>query len=439
MKKQQTSSSKKPQAWVVSVSMGFGHQRTAYPLRHLAPGGNFLNANDYDGIPVTDETVWESSRRFYEFMSNFKRVPLIGPLAFALFDRFQRILGFYPRRDLSAPVFNLKQGYRVIERGWGEHLINKLRVRPLPFISTFFTPAFMAEYFGYPGKVYCVVADADIFRGWAPLKPAESHIIYCAPTPRVVERLAQYGVARERIVLTGYPLPKENIGSEKMEVAKRDLARRLVNLDPKGTYRARYASLIKKYVGPLPKAADHPLTVMFSIGGAGAQNDIAGTVLKALRGKIAAGAVRLIIAAGSKEHVRDELIKETERLGLGGCLGNSLVMLWDGTMESYFSEFNKLLRTTDILWTKPSELSFYAALGLPVIIAPTIGSQEEFNRDWLLELGAGRLQQPPAYVAEWLFDFLENGWFAEAAMQGFVEGEKLGTFNIEKLIAKRTP
>ncbi len=34
-----------------------------------------------------------------------------------------------------------------------------------------------------------------------------------------------------------------------------------------------------------------------------------------------------------------------------------------------------------------------------------------------------------------LFDWLERGYLAEAAMEAFIEGEKLGTFKIEKMIS----
>jgi hypothetical protein len=100
----------------------------------------------------------------------------------------------------------------------------------------------------------------------------------------------------------------------------------------------------------------------------------------------------------------------------------------------YFKNFNEVLRRTDILWTKPSELSFYTGLGLPIIIAPTIGSQEDFNREWLLKTGSALLQENPKYTHQWLFDYLESGFFAEAAMQGFVEVEKLGVLKIQKVL-----
>ena len=75
-------------------------------------------------------------------------------------------------------------------------------------------------------------------------------------------------------------------------------------------------------------------------------------------------------------------------------------------------------------------------MGLPIIIAPPIGSQEDFNKRWLLKSGFGILQENPVYTNQWLFDWLGKGYLAEAAIQGFVEGEKLGTINIKKIISK---
>jgi len=91
---------------------------------------------------------------------------------------------------------------------------------------------------------------------------------------------------------------------------------------------------------------------------------------------------------------------------------------------------------TDILWTKPSELSFYAGLGLPIIIAPTVGSQEEFNKEWLISIGAGVEQQDPRYVNEWLADWLDSGWLAEAAMNGFLNAPHKGAYHMEEVVLK---
>jgi hypothetical protein len=103
---------------------------------------------------------------------------------------------------------------------------------------------------------------------------------------------------------------------------------------------------------------------------------------------------------------------------------------------AYFREFNKVILETDILWTKPSELSFYAGLGLPILIAPPLGSQEEKNREWLYSIEAGIDQGDPAFSNQWFVDWLEEGRFAEMAMDGFLNAPKKGTFHIESLLLK---
>ncbi|PIW34911.1 MAG: hypothetical protein COZ90_00555 [Candidatus Nealsonbacteria bacterium CG_4_8_14_3_um_filter_37_36] len=422
--------------WVISVNMGYGHQRTAYPLRNLTFEGKIINANDYQGIPEKDKAFWESMRRYYEALSRFSRIPLIGKATFSIYDEFQKILGFYPKRDLSKPNFALRQIYSLLKKGWGKDLIEKLKENPLPLISTFFTPAFMAEFFNYPGEIFCVVCDADISRTWAPINPGTSKIKYFAPTERVVERLKLYGVRSENIFLTGYPLPLENIGSEKMETLKEDLRHRILNLDPQKKYFEKYKILVEESLGALSEKSDHPLTIMFSVGGAGAQKEIAIQIVKSLRERIKRGEIKIILSAGIREKVKEYFEKEIGQELFLTNLDQNVEILYQEKIENYFKEFNQKLRKTDILWTKPSELSFYAALGLPIIIAPPIGSQEEFNKRWLLKSGFGALEENPSYTDQWLFDWLNRGYLAEAAMEGFIEGEKLGTINIQKIIEK---
>ena len=96
------------------------------------------------------------------------------------------------------------------------------------------------------------------------------------------------------------------------------------------------------------------------------------------------------------------------------------------------------LHRTDILWTKPSELSFYTALGLPIIMAPPLGRQEEFNAMWLTQVGGGIAQGDPRYTHEWLFDWLNSGGLARAAWNGYIEAPTNGTYRIEKLVFGQT-
>jgi len=419
---------KKKEAWVIAVNMGYGHQRTAFPLKSLAVGQKIINANDYEDTPIADKRKWSRDRKGYEFISAFKRTPIIGKIAFAIFDYTQKILNFYPKRDLSRPNFQLKHNIAYIKKNsWGKHLIQKIGKNPLPLINTFFTSAHMAEIFHYPGEIYCVVCDTDISRTWAPFNPKRSRIKYFAPTQRVVERLKLYGVRPENIFLTGYPLPEENIGSSKMEVLKADLKNRLINLDPQKKYLKNYKELINLKLGRLPHASNHPLTIMFAVGGAGAQKSLGVKIVKNLAREIKTGKIKIILVAGVKTKIKDYFLENTQGMG------SSVEILFDETIDGYFQKFNQTLRRTDVLWTKPSELSFYAALGIPIVIAPPIGSQENFNQRWLLNSGFGLLQKDPYCVKDWLFDWLDRGFLAECAMQGFMEGEKMGVNNIRKI------
>jgi hypothetical protein len=423
---------KNKKAWVIAADMGYGHQRTAYPLRDIAFGGKVINANSYEGIPEKDKKTWQSNRAGYEFISRFKMVPYIGNLAFGVMDKFQKILTYYPKRDLSKPTLMLLSNSKSMENGWGKDLIQRLGKNPLTMVSTFFTPAFMAEELKYPNQIYCVICDADISRSWVAIDPKKSKIKYFASNTWTQNRLKLYGVKPENIILTGYPLPKENIG-ENSKILKEDMAHRLLNLDPNKKYRKMYAPLIKGTLGKLPEKPNHPLTIMFSIGGAGAQKEIPLYAIESLRRKIKDRKLRFIISVGVRGELRKYFADNLKGLKLDGWVH----ILSGATMDEYFKNFNEALRETDILWTKPSELSFYAGLGLPIIIAPTIGSQEDFNQRWLFHIGAAVAQENPKYADQWLYDYLNAGDFAEMAMQGFVEIEKMGAYNIENIIQKQ--
>lgn len=443
-----------PKAYIVAVTMGYGHLRPAYALRDMAEGG-VINADDYPGIPQEDKKIWETIRKGYEFVSRFKRIPVVGDVVFSMMDHMQEIAGFYPRRDLTKPIWQLRATFNTIKKkNWGRHLIEQLNRKPFPLVTTFFTIAHMAEYWGFRGPIYCVVTDTDISRSWVSMTPATSKIIYCAPSYRVAERLKLYGVPAKHIYLTGFPLPKENIGHDTdIDILRHDISYRVINLDPTGRYLSVHGAHVPERLGlaRLPARSNRPLTLTFAVGGAGAQREIGAEAMKSLRKHILAGKIRLNLIAGVNEEVRDYFTGAARECGLDVArtdphptlsrgereTGGRVRVQFSKTKEAYFTEFNRILRTTDILWTKPSELSFFAALGLPIIIAPPIGSQEDYNQSWLTTLDAGVPQEDPKYTAEWLFDWLRSGFLAKAAMAGYREAFKFGTFNIERLVAGR--
>ncbi|MFA6228510.1 MAG: hypothetical protein WC668_05020 [Patescibacteria group bacterium] len=425
-------------AWVVTVDMGYGHQRAAYPFKDIAEGG-IISANTYPGIPEKDKYIWTNSRVFYEFVSRFKMVPIVGEAVFDLYDRLQEIPSFYPRRDLSKSTVQLKEIYKFFKEGeWGKHLIKKLSRKPLPFVTTFFATAMMAEYFDYPAEIYCILCDADISRAWVPPEPGKSRIIYFASNRRVADRLLLYGVKPERVIFTGFPLPEENVGKS-LSILRQDLGRRLPILDPQKVYINQYKKVLVAQLGRnnLKTKATRPLTITFAVGGAGAQRELGIAIIEGLREQLLDGQVRVNLVAGVNQEVAKFFRDSCKQLKLCREFDRSIHILHESGKMEYFKKFNEILRETDILWTKPSELCFYCALGLPIVMAPPIGSQEKFNRKWLTLINAGIDQDDPRYTGEWLKDWLNSGWLAEAAMQGFVEAPKYGTYNIKKIIFHR--
>ncbi len=424
-------------AWVISVDMGYGHQRAAYPLKDIAYE-RIITANSDKLVSDKEKRLWKRSQSFYEAISRLTSLPLVGNFFFNVYDKFQAISDFYPNRDLSKPNLQILFMDRLIrKKKLGASLMSYISRHKMPVVATFFIPALAAEANGI-SNVFCVVTDTDINRTWVPRDSKHTKITYLAPCDHTVKRLREYGVPEDKIVLTGFPLPKENLGGKTLPILKRDLGNRLPNLDPKKKYFAHYEKVIKAELGRYyKKKSDHKLTITFITGGAGAQRDIGLKALISLKKKIANHEIRVNLVAGTRLEVAEYFRNNIIHMGLGAHLGNNLNIIFAWDKPNYFKSLNYALHTTDILWSKPSELSFYTGLGLPIIIAPPIGAHEHYNKKWLIELGSGFPQENPEYTDEWLCDWLDSGRLAEAAFEGFMAAPNLGTYNIEDVVFSR--
>jgi len=109
--------------------------------------------------------------------------------------------------------------------------------------------------------------------------------------------------------VTGFPLPTENIGSETgMEGLKIDLMARLQQLDTSGKFFTYYGQTVQQMLGlkRVPDSTGRPFTIMFAIGGAGAQVETVPKILKSLNGLIDSARVRLILACGVQRKVMEK-------------------------------------------------------------------------------------------------------------------------------------
>jgi len=418
------------QPLVVAVDMGYGHMRAATPLARML-GTEVVQVDRPPLVGEEEQRTWSRLRNAYETVSRFSQVPFIGaPLRYAL-ESITSIPRLYPYRDLSAPTRGVRTLEKmIVKRGLGRGLVERLRETGRPLLTTFYSPAIVADHAGLE-RVFCVVTDTDLNRVWAPLDPRRTRIHYLVPTARARRRLRAYGVPADRVTETGFPLPDELLGGPGLTALKRNLAARLVRLDPKGEFRSSIPEELEHFLGALPaEQAGRPAHLVFAVGGAGAQADLARRFLPSLRPGLEAGKFRITLVAGVRAEV-EALFREIVRdAGAEPLLGRSVDILRGDGFDDYYTRFNALLAEADVLWTKPSELAFYAALGIPLLFSKPVGVHERYNRRWVTENGAGLKQRGLDSAGEWLSDWLADGLLASAAWAGYMRLPKFGLYRI---------
>jgi len=416
----------KNKAWVVTADMGYGHQRAAYPFRDIACE-RIITANSDTVVAGKEKKMWRQFQNAYETVSRLGKIPLVGNALWHIYDRLQSISPIYPFRDLSKPSFGSLRLSRLLKKGFANGVPDYTKKHDIPFLTTFFAIALAAEKQGVK-DVSCVVTDSDINRIWVSNKPKDSKITYFVPTHRAYKRLLLYGIPEKQVFVTGFPLPPENT-----ESVRDDLATRINVLDPKKVFTAKYKHMLDTELGPLG-TTKRPLTIVFAIGGAGAQAELVKDILSSLKPALLDGRMKLHLVAGTRLELNRLFTANLQDVGLADQLGHSIHILSALSKTEYFAHFNAIISHADILWTKPSELSFYCALGLPIVMTKPLGSHEVCNADWLAKMGAGIPQEDPKAALDWIEEWVENGTLAQAAFNGFYNAPRHGTDNIKQLL-----
>ena len=419
-----------PRVAVVAIDMGYGHLR---PARSLA---RQLNAEilHTDRPPLADaeeQRRWAATRRFYESVSRISGIPWIGPPLRGVLNSITDIPNLYPFRDLSGANFGVRLLARSARQGLGRSIVRYLRERDLALLTTFYSPAVLADFHGYE-RIFCVVTDSDVNRVWAPIQPKTSRIHYLAPSGRVVRRLQAYGVPKSQIELTGFPLPHSLVGGTEGSALHKNLLERLARLDPTQAFRHAFAADLE-HLGQLP-ATNEPPHLVFAVGGSGAQAELSAAFLPSLRPLLERRRLRLTLVAGVRAEVKARFEDELSRARLADQLGRSVDILHEPVLDDYFDRFDELLAKTDILWTKPSELVFYAALGIPLLLAPPVGIHESYNLRWARENGAGFKQRDARVVGDRLLEHLHDGNLASAAWAGYRRLPSQGLYRIAERV-----
>jgi hypothetical protein len=415
---------------VAAIDMGYGHLRPAAAL------ADYLQTQvlQMDQPPLgnaQDHRFWERTRNLYEPLTRFSQLPGIGPPMRAVLNTITAIPAAWPVRDLSGPTQGTRWMQRAAGEGAGQALAKHLLSTGEPLLSTFYGAAILAELHG-ARRLHCLITDSDVNRVWAPPEPAKSEIVYFAPSDRARQRMLSYGVSPARVRLTGYPLPHELVGGRERTVLKQNLARRVARLRVSGSL----YKLAESELGPLPEA-DGPPLIVFAVGGAGAQVPLARALIRGMKAQIEQGKLRLALVAGRRAEVAGALRQALRESQLQAIFPgdapksqNAVELLEDPDVFSYFRRLNALLARADALWSKPSEMTFFAGLGLPFISAPPVGIHEAWNLRWANDRGAALPQHDPATAGEWLMEWLEDGVLAGAALSGHLRLPQLGLYEI---------
>ncbi|MEP0775531.1 MAG: hypothetical protein HRF46_14375 [Acidobacteriota bacterium] len=423
----------RPGVVVAAVDMGYGHLRAAHALAS-ALRQEVVEVDREPFASLAESKLWRHLRRGYTLLSRASQAPLVGGPLGRLLDGITQIPHLYPYRDLSSPTLAVEILNWLIQRGLGHNLVRHLKRSGDCLLTTFFAPALAAAAAGVP-RVVCVVTDSDVNRVWAPRQPRGTPIEYCVPSERALRRLRAYGVPGSSIHVTGFPLPRELSGGEDGGEQQRRLAARLVRLDPAGAFREQYREELAHVLGRLPEAEEgRPPLLTFAVGGAGAQARIARSIIPSVAPSIREGRLRLALVAGVRAELAEQFDSWVVAAGLGG--DRDVEILFAPSLPAYFEAFNRLLERTDILWTKPSELTFFGAAGLALIFAPPVGAHERFNRRWAIQRGAGLKQYSPSTAGQWLGEWLQEGILAGAAWSAFRRLPRRGTTNILEVLRR---
>jgi hypothetical protein len=396
-----------PPPVVAAVTMGYGHLRAAVSISD-ALGVSVARADRAPLATWLERRVWAAARAGYHGLSRVSQERRLGPVCRGALDRLTAIEDRTAGSPSPAAVVALNG---LVRLGLGAELGRRLDAAGAPLVATFYAIALAAARHSRV-PVACVVTDSDIHRVWAPAEPRASRIRYLVPVAATADRLLGYGVARRRISVTGFPLPPELVGGDDLGVLRTNLATRWARLG----------------------RSDSPLHVVIAIGGAGTHADRALAAARELEGELAAGRVRLTLAAGTREEVADRF-RRGIAAGLSKAAGRAVAVLCEPRFEAASRRFTEALAGADALWTKPSELVFYGALGLPLILEPAVGDHEHRNRELVVSPGIAADRPEPGTVVRWLDRRRREGWFVEAAARGPEQLEPRGAGAIAAFVS----
>jgi hypothetical protein len=391
--------------YITTACMGYGHLRAADNVAALGRTAGVLRVDRAPCAGLLERGMWSLSRRFYHGIS--RSVESRHKLLFRLLDWWTAIPS--DPKDASLGFSKFIRG--LVRLGMGRTISRCPELAESALLHTFFVPALAALEHRCSGRNYLLICDADMHRIWVPVRAATRSLTYLVPLSSGADRLRGYGVPADRIVVTGFPLPPANTGGEKLEVLRDDVARRRRHLQP---------------------GSREPMTLLFSLSGAGCYVKLLKRMLTALTGALKLGTVRFIAGLHDNRRVYAALDRWLKVTALDAT--GAVSLLYDADIRTAFRQYNAALRTADLLVTKPGELVFYAALGVPQILLPCVGRHEQANRSFLVDQGCALDFPGCKGFAQWMETHRAAGDFDRIIDRSLAVLPQRGAFHIDEVM-----
>ena len=355
--------------------MGFGHYRISMAMASCAQALGYapvwVDLNSFEGSACTG--IIAGQNKLYSMGSRL--------------SQRSRLFNKLYWEPLNSEGFR-KLSYNCTDQASAELMANLLRGLPkeLPFVATHVWPAQAAVHAGF-SRVVNAIPD-----NW----PMALHLAEGA-THTIQTRSAWLGYKALRgmdkkrtlrpmpegsIVYTGHYVDHELVAN-----LEADTARRLDRID-----RAK------------------PMRYLLTVGGAGAQQRLFADILRTLLPEVEAGRAALFINVGDHRNVWERLEQEVPALAsakrfendyeharafaeaaLTGEVGGITAFCHTDIFAAVYLT-NLLMRASDVLITKPSELAFYP---IPKLFIQHVGGHEIWGAIHAAELGDGTYEVAP--------------------------------------------
>ena len=194
------------------------------------------------------------------------------------------------------------------------------------------------------------------------------------------------------------------------------------------------------------KAAGEPMRFLLTIGGAGAQKEIFASIIRHLLPAIREKRAALYINVGDYLNVWTDLRLEIPELGklsqehldnwedtlrfteeaLTGRVENVHVFYHADIFQAVYAT-NLLMRSCDVLVTKPSELAFYP---VPKLFIRRIGGHEQWGAIHSAEMGDGTLEcRDTAHTLQMVDLFLSGDELLKGMCESIIRNKKQGLYD----------